>query len=456
MQSRSEGHIVRQRVAVLGGGITGLTTAWRLGQQGFEVELFESSSQLGGLGQSFEAPFGRIDRFYHCILPSDRHLLALIEELGLKDDIQWKSSGMGFIHRGQRYPLNTPWDLLRFGALPIRDRLRMGWGTLGLKKHDPGKLDDIPAEEWLRSVFGDRCFEVVWKALLQAKFGDAYHEIPALWIWSRLHREKDGIRPEVKGMLPGGLKTLVDRLEESLRDAGVHLRKRARVESIRTDAGGAHLVADGEMRNFDSVVLAMATRPAIELLEEGSRAARQLAAHEVPYQGVVNVVFATREPMDHFYWLPVVDSGVGFQGIVETTQVADPAEFDGHHLVYVMNYLRADHAMFREDEDALADRYLAQLQKLYPSYGRSGIACQQVFRAPFVEPIYSLGYSNRRPPEVLEPDRIYLCNTSQIYPDITSWNSCIGRAGDLAERLGRERRDISSLEPATLSPRKCS
>lgn len=43
----------RQRVAVVGGGIAGLTAALRLAEQGFKVDLFEAAPALGGRTKSF-------------------------------------------------------------------------------------------------------------------------------------------------------------------------------------------------------------------------------------------------------------------------------------------------------------------------------------------------------------------------------------------------------------------
>ncbi len=71
-------------IAVLGGGITGLTAAFYLLQAGVDVTLFEGNSQLGGLSTYFN--FGEFswDKFYHCILTSDTPLLQLIDDLGLQ------------------------------------------------------------------------------------------------------------------------------------------------------------------------------------------------------------------------------------------------------------------------------------------------------------------------------------------------------------------------------------
>ena len=66
-----------RNIAVIGGGISGLTTALRLAEQGHAVTLIEGSGQLGGLGTFFEHDGRTFEKFYHCMLPSDGPLLEL-------------------------------------------------------------------------------------------------------------------------------------------------------------------------------------------------------------------------------------------------------------------------------------------------------------------------------------------------------------------------------------------
>ena len=118
------------RIAVIGGGISGLTAALRLMKQGKAVTLIEASSQLGGLGTFFEHDGHAFEKFYHCMLPTDGPLLELIEELGLTSEIYWKPTTFGYAFKERIFPLNTPADLLKFGPLPFLDRLRVGFTGL--------------------------------------------------------------------------------------------------------------------------------------------------------------------------------------------------------------------------------------------------------------------------------------------------------------------------------------
>jgi protoporphyrinogen oxidase len=107
----------RQNVAVIGGGISGLVSAYRLLQQGYGVTVFEADAELGGLGGTFEHEGRQLEKFYHVMLPSDGDLLGLLEELGMSRQVIWRETSMGFLHQKQVYPFNTALDLLRSGAV---------------------------------------------------------------------------------------------------------------------------------------------------------------------------------------------------------------------------------------------------------------------------------------------------------------------------------------------------
>src|SRR5258706_8044407 len=194
LASRMSTHVI-----VIGGGISGLATAAALARSGVRVTLLEGDGDLGGLGTTFPFRGGTLERFYHCILPTDRALVRWIHALGLGADLMWKRIRMGFTYRLKTYKMDGPLDLLRFSPLTFGERLRLG--LMGLRARGSAadlSLDDVPVGDWARAQVGDRVFEVLWKPLLEAKIGDGYPGIPATWLANRLSREKNA-GPEVKG-----------------------------------------------------------------------------------------------------------------------------------------------------------------------------------------------------------------------------------------------------------------
>ncbi len=72
-------------VGIIGGGVAGLTAAYRLLQKGHRVQLFEASPSLGGLVRTFEIGGEPIECFYHHLFTTDIAANRLIKELGLGD-----------------------------------------------------------------------------------------------------------------------------------------------------------------------------------------------------------------------------------------------------------------------------------------------------------------------------------------------------------------------------------
>src|SRR5512146_481094 len=101
-------------VAILGGGITGLTAAFYLLRSGARVTVFEAQEQVGGLATTFD--FGDFwwDKFYHCILTSDAPLLQLIHDLGLEGELRWTPTQVGFFADEHLYSMTSSVDFLKF------------------------------------------------------------------------------------------------------------------------------------------------------------------------------------------------------------------------------------------------------------------------------------------------------------------------------------------------------
>src|SRR5579859_5524169 len=106
------GYMKDPRIAIVGGGISGLTSAYYLLRAGCDVTLYEAQDTLGGLSASFDyGPF-QWDRFYHCILTSDQALLGLLDDLELTDALRWQATEVGFYSRGELHTMTRPSDLL--------------------------------------------------------------------------------------------------------------------------------------------------------------------------------------------------------------------------------------------------------------------------------------------------------------------------------------------------------
>lgn len=54
-----------KRVAIIGGGFTGLTAAFKLAKKGHKVTILEKGEELGGLASGFKIEGADIEKAYH-------------------------------------------------------------------------------------------------------------------------------------------------------------------------------------------------------------------------------------------------------------------------------------------------------------------------------------------------------------------------------------------------------
>ena len=429
-------------IAVVGGGIGGLVAAYWLAKAGARVTVYEASDQLGGLGTFFQYRNVFLERFYHCMLPSDRHLLGVLREVGLEDQIYWKETSFGFMSDGRLYGLNTPIELLRFSPLSLVDRIRVGltglWGSICSSKG----LDDVTCVEWLSRLSGQRAFEIFWKPMLQAKFGDRYHEVPALWFWTRFNREKGGGKSECKGYIHGGYRRIIDTLVDSIKAHGGTVKLQTPVEKLDLTKDGqltVHVAQDAP-EVFDRAVVTAPIFFLRKALASGKLAgiAEQIDT-KIDMQGVVNAVFMLRRGFTKHYWIATIDEEIPFQGIVESTTLLDKTDTAGVHPVYLMNYLHRTEPRFHQSDAEILEAYVEGLKRLFPDLRDEDVIDRFVFRAPFVEPLYTTGYQQRKPPTVLIPGKLYLATTTQVYPEVTSWNGTVGLMRKVIDELLTEK-----------------
>lgn len=413
------------KVIVIGGGISGLASALQLTQEGQEVVLVEASDQLGGLGTFFESKGRLIDRFYHCIMPTDAALLSVIDAVGLADTAYWKPTSMGFAIGGERFAFNTPMDLLRFKPLTAFQRLRLGAVSLAFRHLSREKeLDDTRTEDWLIRFYGEAIWRKVWEPLFRSKFGPAVGDVPALYLYRRLGRE--GNR-STRGYLTVGHQGLIDSIATRIREQGGGIRLRTAVEHLDVTADGRISASLGDGSTVEANwAISTVPLPLLRTICASGMLESRLPDVELQYQGVVNVLFFLKRPLEGYYWTPVIDSGTDFDGVVEMSTLIETNHYGGRYLVYVMKYTDRDSPLFHLDDKEIGERWLAQFLDLYSDVlSEADVDEVRVFRAPFVEPVFPLGYLRQKPPLRVDGTPLILATTAQVYPNVTSWNSSV-------------------------------
>ena len=429
------------KVCVIGGGVAGMASAYRLMQRGHSVALYEASPYLGGLVRTFEVGGTRLEAFYHHLFSTDTTILGLIDELGFGDRMRWIDSKVGWFTEGKIYPFVTPLDLLRFSPLPLLDRAKLGMMGLTLRKRDDWEeFEHVTAKDWIEKNVSKNVFDKVWGPLLHGKYGEAYDEIAMAWLWSKIHlrfasRKGGPLQKEQLGYLTGSFALYIEELERRLRDGGVDVHTNAPVERITAEGGRASgIVVNGTSVAADAVVAAVPSsifkKMAPPLTPDYER---RLDA--VGWQFALCMVITLKQPLSHIYWMNIADRDMPFLAIVEHTNFVGPENYGGNHIVYISNYLEPGHEYFNLSEEQLWALFEPALQKINPQFGPDWVTGRWLFKGPYAQPIITTEYRDKKPAHRTPIEGLYLENMTQIYPEDRGQNYSIKMGEEVAEMV---------------------
>jgi protoporphyrinogen oxidase len=421
------------RVGIIGGGMLGLSLAYYLAREGNQVTVLEGKSHAGGLLETVDVGGTAIDKYYHCILGGDVDLLELVGELGLADQVRFKSARQGFYRDGKLYPMASGKDLLCFPPLSLVERIRLGMTILGaFRINDWAALEETGVEDWLVGLGGRGAFEKVWKPLLKAKFDANYDRTPATYIWSRIKRTSSAKaaagRGGQLGYFVGSYRILIDRLVAAIEAAGSSVRVNTRVGEITVDDRGVTGVAVGnENLSFDAVV-ATTPLPILAGLVPESQREKLALPPTTEFLGVICGLLLLDRSLSPYFTLNIADEDIPFTGVIETTNVIAPEHVGGHHLVYVPKYVTRSSPYNELDDDDLRARYVQYLGRMLPAFKESTVRHAFVFRERFVEPLHQIGRARPSVPMTTPVNGLYIVNNGQIYPELTNCQASVRHA----------------------------
>ena len=409
----------------------GLALALRRARAGDRVTVFERAHELGGLASAWTLGDVTWDRHYHVTLFSDLRLRALLEELGLADELAWTAVGTGFYTDGRFYPMNNGVDFLRFPPLGLIDKLRLGLTILGGSRiTDSAPLERISVEDWLVRRSGRKTFEKIWRPLLLAKLGERYRDASAAFIWAIIVRlyaaRRAGLGAERFGYVPGGYARILATLEARLREAGVELVPSANVERVERGTAGVDVHVEGRpVRTFDRAVITLAAPLAAQVAPGLSPDERDRLTSKV-YGGIVCASVLLDEPLGPYYVTNLTDAWVPFSAVIDMANVVDRSAWKGRALVYLPKYVRPDDPLFESSDADIERSFIGALERMYPGFNRSHVRAFGVSRVRHVFPIATLHYSQHIPPVATTVPGLYLLNSAHIVNGTLNVNETLG------------------------------
>lgn len=273
----------RQRIAVIGGGVSGLAAAYRLSSR-HQVTLYEAEPRLGGHARTVVAGL-RGDQpvdtgfivFNYANYP---HLTAMFDHLNVpvaKSDMSFGATiDNGKVEYaltslsallGQRRNVVRPEflrmvrDIMRFNAR-CEDAARDTRMTIG------DLVSHLRLGRWFEQYYLMPICGAIWST---PTAGIREFPAQALVRFFRNHALLNVTGQHQWWTVDGGSIEYVRRLEAYLARQGCDLRPGTPVRAVRRDSEGATIVTQGGEERFDQVILASHSDQALRLLADPSR-----------------------------------------------------------------------------------------------------------------------------------------------------------------------------------------
>ena len=204
-------------VTVVGGGFSGLATAYYLSLAGVPVEIVEKTDRLGGLIATLQTPHGPVETAAVGMRNSAR-VDAVCRDLGLEmlfSAPSFRRAGYIYRWRPRRWPLSA-WESI---SLVTRFVTATARGS-----RSPRPLETV--EQWGARVLGPRATQWLVGPALHGRYAGDPARLSASLLFGRPEWPAPRVRKGVVAPV-GGMQQLIDALERRLRTREVSIRLNA-------------------------------------------------------------------------------------------------------------------------------------------------------------------------------------------------------------------------------------
>lgn len=299
-----------QRIAIVGGGISGMAAAYLLADH-HDVTLFEAAPKLGGhartviAGKRGDQPVDTGFIVFNYV--NYPHLTAMFRDLDVpvvKSDMSFGATidngrveyGLRDLAAvtGQRRNLLRP-SFFRM----LRDIMRFNGGAERLAQDGTtiGELvDEMQLGEWFRRYYLMPICGAIWSTP-----PEEIQSFPArsLVRFFRNHALLSATGQHQWWTVKGGSVEYVTRLAQNLSDRGVTLRTGAPITSVHRDAAGVQISTPGvEPQRFDQVIFACHSDDALRMLANPTPT-EAAALGDLRYQDNHMILHADQAQMPH-------------------------------------------------------------------------------------------------------------------------------------------------------------
>ncbi len=385
-------------VIVIGGGITGLTTAFYLNLYGKKTLLLEASDRLGGNIKTLKKGSYLFEEGPQTILANNEAVWKLIEDLKVEVEKTSPSSEKRYIYKnGKLIPIPLkPWEFFRTPLIGLKSKLLL-FKELFVK---PPPKEDESVANFARRHFGEEFLRYFVQPFVSGIYaGDAErlsvrYAFPKLWEMEQRYgsllkaflKEK---RVAPKGELisfKGGLSSLTEVL--ALKSSEKQLN--CKVLSIeRTQMGTYKVLSKCGSYETKNVVLTVPADQTAEILKKLFPPIEVLNEIIYPPLAVASLSFP-KVGVDGFGFLVPKEEGLKILGAIFVSSLFPnrcPGEEDCFS-VFLCGETQKDICNLSEDE--ILKTAVGELKKVFPKLGEPKFQRLRLWKRSI--PQYTVGY----------------------------------------------------------------
>ncbi|GAB4218643.1 MAG: NAD(P)/FAD-dependent oxidoreductase [Candidatus Microgenomates bacterium] len=454
------------KIAILGGGITGLTAGYYLAKQGHQVTIFEKENNFGGLASGFKKENWQwsLERTYHHIFSNDRDILEFSKEIGFNrfffekpitgslyekiSNIKYQISNIQIKNQKfEIFPLDNPIDFFCFPYLNFFGKIRSG-ATLAFLKLSPflPVFEKTTSIDFLKKTMGERSFESLFGELFRKKFGKYAGNILTSFFWARIKK-----RTKSLGYPIGGFQNFIDFIVRKLEKYQVRLIKNFQIEEIKRKNNQYQIIGkflfknkkeilkqvqdDIDFFNYDLVISTLPTPVLTQITQKIFPANFLQNLRKIKYLNALTLIIESKTPLlKDVYWLNVMAKNIPIMAIVEHTNFIDKKYYGGNHIIYLGWYLEKEDKLMQLTDDELLSfvkPYLKSINNMF-YVSRSTF---HVFRAPFAQPIFDKEFIKYKPNFITPVKNFYIANLDMTYPYDRGTNYAVKLGKDIAKLI---------------------
>ncbi len=240
-------------VAIVGGGIAGLTAAAFAARAGARVVLLEGAPELGGRGRTREEGGFAFNHGPHALYNRGAARKTL-DALGINPPGAPPATSNAYLMRDgalYRAPVGVL-DLISSDVMPAADKLAFAAANAAIAAGFSGRPGETIAAA-LQRLTKSLPAQTALKALIRvSSYSNAVDSADATALLDQMRLANQGVR-----YLDGGWGGMIAALAQSARKAGAELRTEARVASVTRDGDAWRVLReDGAALTANAVVLA--------------------------------------------------------------------------------------------------------------------------------------------------------------------------------------------------------